>query len=266
MTSDQIPNSYSLSQIYQEEENDYNVYAIREEIIERAMNEIDIICTQQRLIQFVVDCAQSAMRKMITLYFYHHNNSPNVECEWSCDKPNPPSKPDTWVTKKVPIRKRVPETSETLLLSQTLESTCSCGIDKSCYCFDPQLMVEDYLKDKSLESMEHPSITGSLLKSGTSILSETIKHIEDRQKLSDTEQDDTEWDSKTSSTEKILNESLYRLHFLKKKICILKPSSQAPSKLNYNVHSKGVRLPPIRVESKFDATSPCEEEKVLPAK
>lgn len=263
MTSDQITNNYSLSQIYYEEENDNAVYAIREEIMERVMSEIDIIYSQQKLIEFVVDSAHSAMVKLIGLYFYHHNDLPNVIRDWPCDEPNPPSKPDTWVSKKVPTKKKDDQPLETLILSQTLDSSCSCGMDTSCYCFDPKMMVPEYLKDKSFESIENPSASAmdSLLQSTRSSVSDTIKYLEDRQQ-SDTEKNENEQESRTSSTERILNESLYRLNFLKKKVRLSKARLQAPPKLNYNVQSKGVKLPPIRVDSKFDAINTCEQQNV----
>lgn len=130
--------SLIFEEIYNEEDADSVVYSIREEIIEKVMKQIDLLYFKEQLVNFLVDCSQDALKKLISIQFYHHNEPANLKKNWACEVPLPPCEPDTWTSKRVPLvsdKSSVVslETKDSTSTEEFPECTCDIGVDCLCY-------------------------------------------------------------------------------------------------------------------------------------
>ncbi|KAH1017482.1 uncharacterized protein LOC109535131 [Dendroctonus ponderosae] len=92
--------------ILKEDEETYsNVLAIREELMDRVMEECFKSYLKKQTVKFVVQCAYDALVKFLSFNFYHHPEIPDItRPEWVPDQPIEPSPKDTWACDAVPIR------------------------------------------------------------------------------------------------------------------------------------------------------------------
>lgn len=94
-----------LNKAYQNEETDNFILSIREELMERVMDECYKIYIKKQTIKFVVQCAYDALVKFISFNFYYHPECPDTtQSIWIPDEPIEPSPKDTWAFGAVPVR------------------------------------------------------------------------------------------------------------------------------------------------------------------
>lgn len=243
----------NLSQVYNEEENENVPYSIREEILEKVMCEIDIIYSKQKVVQFVVNCAYSAIINLISTFFYYHSSPPDVDRNWVSDIPNQPSEPDSWAARNVPVRCRTPLPSQRVMKSEST-GTCYCDLPSTnCNCFDVGNEAIEKLKDLSFENIEKLSILENTTKISEITLLENFENDQENGKQAELQFEHEEKQNSLSSTEIEVREGLSKGFLPKKRFVLPKLTIELPSKPNVtNNPQKIVELPSIRVESKFE--------------
>lgn len=94
-----------LNKAYQNEETDNFILSIREELMQKVMDECCKIYLKKQTIKFVVQCVYDALVKYISFNFYYHPECPDTtQSIWIPDKPVEPSPKDTWAFGGVPVR------------------------------------------------------------------------------------------------------------------------------------------------------------------
>lgn len=94
-----------LNKAYQNEETDNFILSIREELMQKVMDECYKIYLKKQTIKFVVQCAYDALVKYISFNFYYHPECPDTtQSIWIPDEPVEPSPKDTWAFGAVPVR------------------------------------------------------------------------------------------------------------------------------------------------------------------
>ncbi|XP_050301787.1 uncharacterized protein LOC126739985 [Anthonomus grandis grandis] len=98
-------NESILNEIFKNEEDQQIVLSIREELMERVMDECYKSYIKSQTIKFVVQCAYDALLKYLSFECYYHPEPPDTSTPiWTPDLPIEPSPKDTWAADAVPIR------------------------------------------------------------------------------------------------------------------------------------------------------------------
>lgn len=245
------------SQILEEEENDNVVYAIREEIMQKVMSEIDMIGSKQKLVEFVVDCAHSALVQFISLQFYHHNSPPDMTNEWLEDEPDEPSPPDSWACRNLPIRYKSTSESQTEFSSDSTK-TCCCEFQYGkCRCLDPQSEILEHLKDRSYASFRETAV--DLSDKPESGLVDVIEVSADAEKSGDPSEENAldRETSDISSTDWIHVGASLKTSILKKHIVPAEVASEVTSQTK--IPPKINQLSPFRDRGTVDASTECND-------
>ncbi|KAF2903354.1 hypothetical protein ILUMI_02831 [Ignelater luminosus] len=98
-----------LQKILENEEQELIVYSIREEIMQKVMNECYKKYMEKQCIKFTVHCAYRALVQLVNLGLFHHDPGKPFykgHPSWLEDKPPNPSPPDTWAPGKVAIKSK----------------------------------------------------------------------------------------------------------------------------------------------------------------
>ncbi|KAJ8915010.1 hypothetical protein NQ315_015984 [Exocentrus adspersus] len=183
MSSDHLKQKLNTKKIYEEEEEDNFVFSIREEIIGKVFTEIGRYEQDADTLQFVVDCAVEALRRVVTLQFYYHKEIPDPRHpSWCPDEPIPPSPPDSWACNVVSIRKSqadlLARSSEVVETSSSEREPCPCDLGVECLCWKENVeRIQALMKEidkpvrgqKSIVSQRSPSISSS---EGTRVMSD----------------------------------------------------------------------------------------------
>lgn len=106
------------SDILQRDERRSIVYAIREEIFDKAWKQCSENYFERQTIKFTVQCAYTALTEIINLYFYPHDGgSPYYDGHpvWTPNKPPEPSPPDSWAACKVRVSPKKEDTEVELM-------------------------------------------------------------------------------------------------------------------------------------------------------
>lgn len=78
-----------------------------EEIFLSAMEIIHENYIKSQTVKLVVDCAHQAFIRLISLYFYQHNDYVRSKEIWGSDRPPQPSPPDSWAPNQIPICRKI---------------------------------------------------------------------------------------------------------------------------------------------------------------
>ncbi|KAJ8972366.1 hypothetical protein NQ317_018479 [Molorchus minor] len=232
----------NLQQLYVNEEEDNVVYSIREELIQNVLDEIEKISLQKRIIRFVAECACDALKKVISIHFYHRADIPDLKNpEWAPDEPIEPSPPDTWATKRVPVQpKSKTEVREEETEPRTIETICQCDLGVQCLCY---LDAEGRIKDQ-LELLYAARSRGGLTSTAPSaVVSERRLDLED---LPGEEEylGEEECLEEQESEKCILKEGFSKIGFIPNAVKL--PKIELPPPMVRSSKIEILELPPIR--------------------
>lgn len=92
--------------IFEQEQTDLIIYSIREELLDRVMDEVYAKYMQKQSIKYTVHCAYHSLLQILsTEFFVHDKGHPFYTGHpfWAPDREPKPSPPDTWAGYNVPI-------------------------------------------------------------------------------------------------------------------------------------------------------------------
>ncbi|KAL1497783.1 hypothetical protein ABEB36_008681 [Hypothenemus hampei] len=252
-----------LSQILQEQDDTNVVLSVREELMDRVMEECYKSYLKKQTVRFVVQCAYDALVKYLSFNFYYHPEAPDVsQAVWIPDPPIKPSPKDTWAYNAVAIGSAdykdyknddrwsfldSPNSSESNETTINKESkNCSC-MEHLCKCLVPP---EEINKQQFDTSPGQPPCSKEKLISTFNIL----ENIETDLDLSETSTDLSE-----QFTEKMIRDgSLAPRVEVKSKIKnkkVTSPQKKIKMEVQETVRNGSQAslfvLPPIRVNSTF---------------
>lgn len=126
-----------LNRAYQNEETDNFILSIREELMQRVMDECYKIYIKKQTIKFVVQCAYDALVKYISFNFYYHPHCPDTtQSIWIPDEPVEPSPKDTWAFGAVPVRPASFKAKQRDSNDSSSKGSATADEMKSCICLE----------------------------------------------------------------------------------------------------------------------------------